>query len=328
MELKQKLCVAYAADDHYTKFLGISMLSMFQSNKDFPEIVVFILDCGMKDPNKEKLQSIAKEFKREIHFMSMAAAVAGLELNMGPRKISIASYARLFLASIIPDSYDRILYLDCDTIVRDNLMDFWAVDLEGYLVAGVRDTVDSFFLKKIGMKPDEYYVNAGTILINLNSWRKEGLEKKFINFIRKHNGNVPHHDQGTINGVCRNRKRIISPRFNATANIYSFTAKTIKRIYFLDSFYTQEELDEAKRNPAIIHFTTGLVGRPWEENCTHPMQAEYLKAAKASPWKEEPLQRDTRKLSVKLFSSFYRHVPLFVSENVYRFLSLLTHVGE
>ncbi len=328
MDQNQKLCIAYAADDKYAKYLGISILSLFQSNRDFTKIVVFVMDCGMGNPNKEKLKLIAMEYDREIYFISMEAAVSGLELNMGTRKISIASYARLFLASIIPKDYDRILYLDCDTIVCDKLADFWSVDLEGYMVAGVRDTVDSFFLKKIGMEPDEYYVNAGAILINLHSWREEGLEKKFRDFIQEHNGNVPHHDQGTINGVCRNKKRVITPRYNATANIYSFSAKTIRRIYFLDSFYTQAELEEAKKNPAIIHFTTGLVGRPWEENCTHPMQEEYLRIARESPWKEERLLPDSRKLSVKLFSSFYRHAPLFVSETVYRFISLLTHVRE
>lgn len=328
MDQNQKLCIAYAADDKYTKYFGISMLSLFQSNKHFTEIAVFVLDCGIENANKDKLKLIAKEYDREIYFMSMEKAVSGLELKMGTRKISVASYARLFLSSIIPEKYDRILYLDCDTIVRDNLVDFWTVDLEGYMVAGVRDTVDSFFLKKIGLEPDEYYVNAGTILINLRSWREEGLEKKFIEFIRLHNGNVPHHDQGTINGVCRHKKRIIAPRYNVTANIYSFSAKTIKRIYFLDSYYTQKELNEAKRNPAIIHFTTGLVGRPWEENCTHPMQEEYLKIAKVSPWKEDPLLPDSRKISVKLFSSFYRHAPLFISETVYRCISLLAHARE
>lgn len=328
MDQNQKLCVAYAADDKYAKYLGISMLSLFQSNIDFTEIIVFVMDCGIGNPNREKLEWIAKEYNRAINFISMEAAVSGLQLNMGTRKIAIASYARLFLASIIPKIYDRILYLDCDTIIRDNLKDLWTVDLKGYMVAGVRDTVDSFFLKKIGMEPQEAYVNAGAILINLYSWREEEMEKQFMDFIRKHNGNVPHHDQGTINGVCRNKKRILAPRYNAFANIYSFSAKTIKRIYFLDSFYTQAELEEAKRNPAILHFTTGLVGRPWEENCTHPMRKEYRRIAKASPWKEETLQPDSRKLSVKLFSSFYRHAPLFVSELVYRFISLLSHVRD
>lgn len=328
MEEKQKLCIAYAADDNYTKYLGISMLSLFRSNKDFMEIEVFVLDCGIENQNKERLESIAEEYKRMIHFMSMETAVSSLELHMGARKISIAAYARLFLASIIPNSYQKILYLDCDTIVLECISDFWNVDMEGYMIAGVRDTVDRFFRKKIGLEPDEHYVNSGVILINLVSWRENHLEKQFMDFIRKFDGNVPHHDQGTINGVCMKKKQIVSPRFNVTSNIYSFSAKTIRCMYNMDSFYSQAELDEAKKNPAIIHFTKGLGGRPWEEKCTHPMKAEYLKAAQASPWKEDKLIPDSRKLSVKVFAVFYNHVPLFLSVTVYWLLSRLLHIRE
>lgn len=328
MNENQSLCVAYAADDNYAKYMGISMLSLFRSNKEFAEITVFVLDCGIKASNREKLRSIAEEYHREIYFKSMEKAVSGLDLHMGARKISIASYARLFLSSILPEFYDRILYLDCDTIVRGSLTNYWKVDLEDCMVAGVRDTVDSFFLKKIGLNPEEVYVNAGVLLINLAGWRKEHLEGQFMDFIRKFDGKVPHHDQGVINAVCRNRKRIVSPEFNVTSNIYSFSAKTIKRIYFMDSFYFQEELEKAKNDPVILHFTTGLVGRPWEENCTHPEKEEYGNMAQASPWKDDPFLPDSRKLSVKVFSGFYRYTPHFLSEAVYRYASLLTHRRE
>lgn len=328
MKQNRSLCVAYAADDNYTKYLGISMLSLFQSNKDFGEIVVFVLDCGIQNPNKEKLKFIAEKFHRELNFMSMEAAISGLALNMGARKISIASYARLFISSIIPKSYGRVLYLDCDTIVRDCLADIWNVDLEGCMVAGVRDTVDRFFLKKIGLEPDEYYVNAGVLLINLAAWRENDVECQFMDFIRKFEGNVPHHDQGTINGVCVKKKRIVEPRYNAISNIYSFSAKTIKSIYFMDSYYSEQELEEAKKEPAILHFTTGLVGRPWEKNCTHPMKEEYLKVANISPWKNDSLLSDGRKLSVKFFSCLYNHMPLFLSELVYRSVCRLTHLRD
>jgi lipopolysaccharide biosynthesis glycosyltransferase len=328
MEQNQKLCVAYAADDNYAKYLGISMLSLFQSNQEFKEITVYVLDCGIGLANKDKLETMAEQNNREIHFSSMEAAVSGLDLQMGVRKIAVASYARLFLASIIPKDQNRILYLDCDTIVRDSLLDYWNTNLDNYMVAGVRDTVDSFFLKKIGLDPKDYYVNAGILLINLAGWRENHLEEQFMDFIRKFNGNVPHHDQGTINGVCKNKKCVIAPRYNATSNIYSFSAKTIKRIYFMDSFYSQRELEEAKKNPAVLHFTTGLVGRPWEKNCTHPMKEEYLRVAKESPWKEEPLLPDSRKFTVRAFSAFYRYAPRFLSESVYRAISLISHVRE
>lgn len=324
---EKRLCVAYAADDNYAKHQGISMLSLFQSNQEFEEIDVFVLDCGISDRNQEKLQGIAEEYGRKIVFVPAENAVSGLDLRMGARKISTASYARLFLTSILPEGYDKVLYLDCDTIVRDSVKEFWNMDMQECMVAGVCDTVDSFFLKKIGLDAGDYYVNAGVILVNLDAWRRERIEKSFIEFIQKFEGNVPHHDQGTINGVCKGRKKIVHPRFNTTSNLYSFSEKTIKSIYFMDSFYSQKELDEAKENPAIIHFTSGLVGRPWEDNCTHPMKEEYRKAAASSPWGEAALLPESRKVAVKVFAFFHRHVPL-LAEVLYRWLSKLAHVRE
>jgi len=324
----EKLCVAYGADDNYAKYLGISILSLFQTNLNFKEIDVFILDCGIGDSNKDKLLGIADEYNKNIYFISMDDYVSRLNLNMGSRKIAIASYARLFLSSVIPESYNRVIYLDCDTIVLDEVTKFWNLVLNDNFIAGVRDTVDKFFLKKIGLSPDDYYVNAGILLINLDAWRREHIEEQFMDFIKKFGGNVPHHDQGTINAICQKRILIVSPEYNVTSNIFTFSARTIKRIYFMNSFYSQEELDLAKKKPVILHFTTGLVGRPWEENCTHPMKKEYIKVADRSPWKKEALLSDSRRFAVKAFAMLYKYTPLFISETVYRIGYRFTHLKK
>ncbi len=325
---ENKLCVAYGADDNYAKYLGISMLSLFQTNKDFDEINVFVMDCGIEEANKEKLVSIAKEYNRVIQFISMKDYVDGLDLNMGARKISTSSYARLFLASVIPPAYNRILYLDCDTIVTDTIAEYWNTNLDGYMAAGVRDTVDKYFLKKIGLTQEHYYVNAGILLINLEAWRESKIQQQFMAFIRKFNGNVPHHDQGTINAVCSGKILTVAPRYNVTSNVYTFPAKTIKRMYFMDSFYEQKELDEARKNPAILHYTTGLVGRPWEEKCTHPRKGAYIKAAKKSPWRDDKILPDSRSLGVRAFAALYRYTPKFVSETAYRLSNWLLHIRD
>lgn len=324
----EKLCVAYGADDNYAKYLGISILSLFQTNLNFKEIDVFILDCGIGDSNKDKLLGIADEYNKNIYFISMDDYVSRLNLNMGSRKIAIASYARLFLSSVIPESYNRVIYLDCDTIVLDEVTKFWNLVLNDNFIAGVRDTVDKFFLKKIGLSPDDYYVNAGILLINLDAWRREHIEEQFMDFIKKFGGNVPHHDQGTINAICQKRILIVSPEYNVISNIFTFSARTIKRIYFMNSFYSQEELDLAKKKPVILHFTTGLVGRPWEENCTHPMKKEYIKVADRSPWKKEALLSDSRRFAVKAFAMLYKYTPLFISETVYRIGYRFTHLRK
>lgn len=318
MEDIRDLCVAYNADDNYAKYLGISMLSLFEANKEFKGIDVYIMDCGISDKNKEKLVKIADEYGRRIFFASMKDFISGLKLNMGHKKIASATYARLFLSSVVPETYKKVLYLDCDTIIMDNLSSLWKTDLKDFFAAGVRDTVERYAVTRIGLTKRDLYVNAGVLLVNLSAWRKHNIQKAFLDFIEKFGGNVPFHDQGIINGVCGKSIFALSPRYNVTSNMFTFTSDSIRKIYYMDSYYSEKELTEARKNPAILHFTTGLVGRPWEENCTHPKKDEFIKAAEKSPWKDDPLLPDSRRFTLKAFTFLYRHAPLFISENIYR----------
>ena len=77
----------------------------------------------------------------------------------------------------------------------------------------------------VGLKYNDRYINSGVILINLKKWREDNLEKKFIDFINKYNGDVPCADQGTINGVCKNKILIIHPKYNTMTPMFSFSAK-------------------------------------------------------------------------------------------------------
>lgn len=322
------LFVAYATDDNYAKHLGISMLSLFQTNAAFDGIRVFVLDCGISEQNRKHLETIAGQYGRALTFLPMGGGLGRLRLKNNTLQLSFAYYARLFLATLLPEEIERVLYLDCDTLVMSSLKEAWEVPLGDALVAGVGDTVDLFFLKVIGLDPQIQYVNSGVLLINLKGWRAENLEQKFLDFIGKFDGNVPHKDQGTINGVCKERKYILPPRYNAMSNVYSFSAGTIRRIYFLDTYYTQAELDEAIRNPAVIHFTTGLVGRPWEEDCTHPAKEDYLRILRQSPWKADPLTPNSRKTGLKVFTFFYQHLPLGLFETGYRMFHWILHLKK
>lgn len=325
MDGQRKLNVAYGADDGYAKFLGVSMMSLFQRNGDFDRIHVYVLDCGITEDNREKILEIGREYGRDITFLSVEKILRGLGLNLTKNSIAIASYSRLFLADLLPQEVERILYLDCDTIVCDSLMELWEWDLKDALVGGVRDTVDEYYRKIIGLKQDMSYLNAGVLLIHIKLWREENIKGEFLEFIRGFNGAVPHHDQGIINGVAAGRKAILPLRYNMMSNGYAFSAKTVKRMYFLDSYYTEEERNKALDKPAIIHFTPGIYGRPWEENSNHPAKDEYLSVFAMSPWSNVPLKPNSLKRSVKIFAAFYRLMPRIIFESIYRLYSRISH---
>lgn len=320
--------IAYASDDNYAHYMGISILSLFNCNKAADSIDVFVLDNGIKDENKAKLQKIADDYGRRIILIPIDEYIAKLDLQMGVRKISVVSYARLFLSTLLPEDCDRVIYLDCDTIICDDISGMWNAELGDNPVAGVQDTVDSFFLGAIGLKKGTRYVNAGILLMNIALWRREGYQERFLNFIKEHNGYVPHHDQGVINGVCGDKRVILPLRYNVFANVYSFTNRMIKRMYYLDDYYPQEEILEARKNPAIIHFTTGLLGRPWEENCQHPLKDKYTEASNMSPWSDTALLPDRTKSSVRFTAFMRRIMPDGLFAGIYRLLSGVSHLRE
>lgn len=326
--MKDRLCVVYGSDDNYAKFMGISMYSLFETNAEFGQIIVYVLDCGITPVNKERLTSVAAQWDREIHFVDMRSAVDSLNLNMGAHKIAIASYARLFMASLLPLDCERALYLDCDTVVMDSLAPLWETEFGSALIAGVQDTVDSYFLNVIGLPKGTKYINAGVLLVDLTAWRKEKLQAKFMELIAKFGGNVPHHDQGTINAVCGDRRIIAPLKNNVTANLYSFSAQTIRKIYFLDVFYSQEELSSAIAKPTVVHFTTGLLGRPWEEKSSHPHKERFWQVVEKTPWKGLQPSPDSRGAGLKAFIFFHKVIPRPVFEFVYRNISWALHLRK
>ena len=107
------ITIVYSSDDNYAQHVGVSMLSLFEKNKELDEIVIYILANHISMENKCNLSMIAARYGRSIIFYEIAILLEKLPLNIG-NSIAISSYARLFLSSVIPEDIDKILYLYSD----------------------------------------------------------------------------------------------------------------------------------------------------------------------------------------------------------------------
>lgn len=303
-----RLVVAYSSDDNYAQHVGISMLSLFENNKKYNEIVVFIIDNNIGLENKKKIFKIGEQYKRKIKFIDFDKFRNKLNLDIG-NSISISLYCRLMLASMIGNEFDKVIYFDSDSVILESLDELWNLNLDDYYVAGVLDTVAKGAKLKIGLKEKDNYVNSGMLLINLKRWRKDNIEEKFLDFIKEHNGNVYHHDQGVINGVLNKKILIINPKYNCNSNFYIFKVEEIKDIYMINDYYSQQEVNEAIDNPIFLHYTPGFFNRPWMNNCKHPLKKEYIKYKELSPWKQSDLFTDNRKWKIKFLVFLYYILP-------------------
>lgn len=137
-----KLVVVYSSDNNYSQHTGVSIVSLLDNNKHFDDIHIYVIDNEISKDNKEKLNNIIKCYKRKITFINFNEYKCMLKLNM-QWDISLSSYARLFISSMLPEEFDKVLYFDCDTVIVDKVDELWNTDMSEYYVAGVADTVSS-----------------------------------------------------------------------------------------------------------------------------------------------------------------------------------------
>mgnify|MGYP005803247495 CR=1 FL=1 len=300
---KNDLIVLYSTDETYARHAATSIYTLLENNKSFEKIKIYIISNNLSSETKKKFLRIIEEFERELKFIDLKELLVDFEKN---NDYPISSYARLLIENIILE--DKILYIDCDTIVVNSLKDIWKIDLQENLIAGVQDALPSYLLSAINIEKNSQYINAGVLLINLKKWRDEKFKNQVYNFLKIKKGNVVHHDQGIINHICNGKIKILEPKYNVMPEIIMYNEKQIKKLYQLQNYYNDEELKDAKENPVIIHFISKFYNRPWNKKCTHPYKDNYLEALSKTGFSTKLENKDLSK-KVKLRKFIYKMFP-------------------
>ncbi len=311
--------VVYSSSDSYTMVAGISMYSLLCNNKDAKELNIFMIDNQIKEENREMFRKMCADFGRSISFIPIAdiEKLAGTSIDIG--RWNISTFARLFYASLLPEWVEKVIHIDCDTMIMSSLEPLWNIDMGDKVVAGSLECIGDNYKTEIGLDKDDTYINAGNIMLNLKRIREKNLEEDFKKFLREHKV-LSFVDQPVLNGCLTNdEKLVVELNYNAYSIIYYIKYKNLKKVKRVTSFYTEEEVKNAVEKPCIVHFTTCFMdgSRPWIENNVHPLLPEYLEFKKNSPWGKFPLWKDNRGAIKKLASKMFRTLPQgFVSWSI------------
>lgn len=299
--------VVYHSSDSFAEVTGVSMLSLFDNNRDLASIHVLYIERGMCEENKERLKKIAAQYGRDLEFMHMPQWSQKLLINLKSCKDGWLGfgYNRLFLTEFIPEDVDRVLYLDSDTIIEGSLSALWNTELEDYYMAGVDDCLSSKYRKIVELDDKGVYCNAGMLLINMKKWRKDGIRDKFIEKIHKNNGYFVFNEQSLLNSLFAGKIKVLPQIYNVNTLVYCFEYNELMRLRKPKDFsYSMEEYYEARRNPVITHYTGNfyIKRRPWVSDSDHPHKNSFLYYRQLTPWKDEPLSMEDggRKLGTEI----------------------------
>lgn len=312
--------IVYACDNNFAEIMGVSMLSLFENNKDQSEIEVYVLDSSIEEENRLKLESLTAQYHRQISFISTENISTRLN-SIRQDRGGASQFARLFLSELLPDSCERVLYLDCDTIVRHSLNDLYSTDFEGNVICGVMDCISKQHKARLGLGEDSLYINSGMLLVDMRAWREHCVDGSVEKVVNQFNGRVPYADQGIINLALQGKIKSVHPRYNCISVYTAFSFNDLLEYRQPSACLSSAEIEEAKNDPVVAHFVTLFcISRPWMENSAGPFFDEWKMYKEKTPWKDSPNRPIKKNLLHKFAAGLYKYAPRSVSLTLLGFL--------
>ena len=193
----------------------------------------------------------------------------------------------MFFHTFIPDTVERLLYVDSDTVITSSLSPLLSLDLEGKAVAVVRDSLTtSAYTTLIGLGENPDYFNAGITFINVAEWKRQDITAKLLSHIKNVRSRYCNPDQDLLNIVLKDTKYILPPEYNFQPSHRAFSDKTYFKAYRHNRYYSSEELENARKNPKILHTYRFLGDFPWHAGNLHPDNDIFDEYMSRSPWSD------------------------------------------
>lgn len=275
--------ICYIFDENYMRHGAASILSLIDNNKDV-ELEIFALTIDISENDRKLVAGIGNEMQKVtvIDISGYKKDFDGIE-----RSWSLGTYARLIIHKILPKYVNRVLYIDCDTLVLNSLKQLFDTDMRGNTIAAVIDKLLPKGVKaSIGIDDSKPYINAGVMLIDLKKWKDKKVGERCIQFLRDNAkaNNIP--DQNAINYVLKDDIELISLRYNVDGIMPYLPYKNAKKLFTqnVENFYSVEDYEESRINPVIVHFIGFYLGKPWRYDNLHIYAKQYEEYAKQTPF--------------------------------------------
>ena len=266
--------VVYTFDEGYSSITAVSLISLLENNKDVPKLNIHIVDCGISNNSKEKFMKLCKDYSRSLYFVNGKNLENKIPIQLDCLSWSFVCYVRLFFSELFPD-IDKLLHIDCDTIVRTRIDELFNLDIKNNYCAACYDCLPSIKYA-VGFKNRDKYYSNGLILFNLHKMRKDSIQEKFVNHIVEKKGSFPHLDQDVLNHVSKDMIYTLHPKYNLMTYTAVFKEKSCD-FFENEPYYSEKEILEAISNPSVIHYVGfNFVSKPWQQPCYHPYNDEWL----------------------------------------------------
>ena len=270
--------LVYYSDAKYLPYMMTSIYSAIENKKASTKYNIYVITQGYKKEDEENLQKLEQ---KNVKIYQVKATEKNLDYkHLGRFETFKPAMQKIFISDYL-NNIDKVLYLDADTIIQQDLSELYNTDIEDVYISASRDGLMFMFpqhITEIGLNWRNFYFNSGVMLMNLKKIRQDNLIKQAIIFFHTHQEVFG--DQDVFNVIVKDKVKEFSYKYNCNSTFFEENSAK-----FLSDFF-KEDVPQTTRevydNAVILHFAGH---KPWTNWFNHsylkPLWWEYANKTKA-----------------------------------------------
>ena len=238
-----------ASDDGCAPFVATTMASILCNTKSYVDFYVLVEKISVS--NKRLIRALGDKFMNfSVEFIEVDAKnIFNGFFVKEHHHVTLIGYSRFLIPKLKPN-INKAIYLDVDTIVLRDIVEFYNENLNGYIIGAIweeslDESVNNILRKNIMQFSQSHkYFNSGVLLIDCQKWRENNIEEKLFSMDKMYPQRSTH-DQDILNKCFDNNYQQLDKKYN----------------------YLNQDCFSLKANSDIVvrHFNGKI--KPWHCDC-------------------------------------------------------------
>lgn len=258
-----RIPVACGIDAKYFVPLLVMLTSLREKLAPAVDLDIYLFHSGLTEADLERVRQLGT-----LHVIDPPARLIA-KLPTTALYPPVAAFPML-----LPELTDleRVLFIDADVLVLDDVSKLWETPLEGKALGASIDSAVQICdsprgvkdWRRLGIPPGATYMNCGVMLIDLVRWRTKNVADRVFAYLRESPGPNDFIHQEPLNAVLWDDWLRLSSRWNLLGTQVGRPFNTVE--------------PEAWRDPGMVHFSGRL--KPWLMPVNGPFADTYRRYVK------------------------------------------------
>lgn len=254
--------VCVTVNSKYERYLYIMLSSLYEKHKK-GSIRLFVIQHDFTNADKQDIKELSEQYKNLVVFIfadphkfdDMPKSLTGRD------NLSLEIFFRLLLPEYLPSDIDRVLMLDVDIVINQELTELYNLDFQECYLAAAPNMCHNNFVPEgwrvwySKARTNWTHYNTGILLWNLQKIRHDFPKEFIFQQAWNYSIDIATYEEEIFNVVFGENGILRIP-----AEKYNYIC-THEAMFEHPNFHIYQNNDEVKKNCAIVHYAAL---NPWQ----------------------------------------------------------------